>query len=284
MSSEPVPFVESIFHPSDFSEASDRAFAHALAIALVRQTKLSILHAGELSILHAGELTQETWSQFPAVRRTLERWGLLLPDSPRSAVFRELSVGVEKINAGGDPVKVCLGYVAEEQPDLIVLSTEGRDGVSRWLRPSVAQRVARRTRAMTLFVPAEGRGFVDLEDGEIELKRVLVPIDHETDAREAIERATRACAGLGDGPVELVLLHVGSELPKLPRPEGDAWQYRELVVEGDDVVGKILEEADRSNLVVMATDGRDGFLDVFRGSVTERVVREASCPVLAVPA
>ncbi|MGH7309736.1 MAG: hypothetical protein ACREK6_13680 [Candidatus Rokuibacteriota bacterium] len=26
------------------------------------------------------------WSGFPGVRRTLERWGLLPPDSPRSAV------------------------------------------------------------------------------------------------------------------------------------------------------------------------------------------------------
>jgi nucleotide-binding universal stress UspA family protein len=278
MSRGSAPFVESIFHPSDFSEASDRAFAHALAIALLRKT--------ELTILHAGELTQETWSQFPAVRRTLERWGLLEPDSPRSAVFRDLSVGVQKISAKGDPVKVCLQHVGAEEPDLIVLATEGRDGVSRWLRPSVAQRVARRTRTMTLFVPGEGRGFVELEDGHIDLKRVLLPVDGKTDARGALERATRACAALADAdePVEIALLHVGGAMPALERPQGEAWHYRDVTVDSDDVVGTILGEAERSNLVVMATDGRDGFLDVFRGSVTERVVREARCPVLAVPA
>ena len=31
--------VESIFHPSDFSEASEVAFAHALKIALVTKSK-----------------------------------------------------------------------------------------------------------------------------------------------------------------------------------------------------------------------------------------------------
>jgi nucleotide-binding universal stress UspA family protein len=34
----------------------------------------------------------------------------------------------------------------------------------------------------------------------------------------------------------------------------------------------------------MATAGRDGFLDALRGSTTEQVVREAPCPVLALPA
>ena len=61
--SRAVPFVKSIFHPSDFSEASELAFAHALAFALIRQTQLVIMHARH------GE--REDWSQFPAVRRTL---------------------------------------------------------------------------------------------------------------------------------------------------------------------------------------------------------------------
>ena len=38
-----------------------------------------------------------------------------------------------------------------------------------------------------------------------------------------------------------------------------------------------------SHLLVMATEGREGFLDVVRGSVSEQVLREAPCPVLTVP-
>jgi nucleotide-binding universal stress UspA family protein len=34
----------------------------------------------------------------------------------------------------------------------------------------------------------------------------------------------------------------------------------------------------------MPMAGRHGLLDVIRGSTTERVVREATCPVLALPA
>ena len=61
-----VPFVQSIFHPSDFSKASELAFAHALAIALIRKTELVIMH------VRRGE--REDWSAFPAVRKTLARW------------------------------------------------------------------------------------------------------------------------------------------------------------------------------------------------------------------
>ena len=43
---EAPPFIESVFPPTDFSPASEIAFAHALAIALVCEAELDILHAG----------------------------------------------------------------------------------------------------------------------------------------------------------------------------------------------------------------------------------------------
>ena len=85
-----VPFVKSIFHPSDFSKASELAFAHALAIALIRKT--------ELVIMHAGRGLLDDWAQFPPVRKTLERWQVLTPGSPRSAVFEKLAIRVTKVS------------------------------------------------------------------------------------------------------------------------------------------------------------------------------------------
>jgi len=38
----------------------------------------------------------------------------------------------------------------------------------------------------------------------------------------------------------------------------------------------------RANLIVMATHGRKGFRRLILGSVAERVVREAPCPVLTI--
>ena len=53
------PLVGSVVHPTDFSPASERAFVHALAIALLRQTSLALLHIGK---------EDRPWSEFPQVR------------------------------------------------------------------------------------------------------------------------------------------------------------------------------------------------------------------------
>jgi nucleotide-binding universal stress UspA family protein len=269
-----VRFVKSIFHPSDFSKASELAFAHALAFALISKTELVIMHAGRGSL--------EDWSQFPPVRKTLERWNVLAPGSPRSAVFEKLAVRVKKVSARGNPVQASVDHIERQKPDLVVLATRGRHGLPLWLKPSVARAIARRTSAMTLFVPRGCRGIVSL-DGVIHLRRILLPVDHRPDAQEAVDRAVGAAEAFGDELVEIVILHVnGGDFPQFNRPEGKAWVWNELRRNGDPVAA-ILDAAEQADLIVMATEGRHGVTDAMRGSVTESVVRGAPCPVLAVP-
>ena len=277
--SEPL-FVTSVFHPTDFSEASHLAFAHALAVALLRNTQLTILHVGR------DFLAEDEWVKFPAVRRTLESWGCLEPGSPRSAVLEQLKVRVTKVNLRrGKPAAAILEYLDDHDTDLIVLATEGRVGLPGWLKPSVAERVARETKTATLFVPAGGRGFVDPRNGAIDLSRVLVPVAHEPSAQSALAFAARA-ARLDPSPVEFVLLHVGDgPLPSLEKPQDPRFRFREerrhgRVVDQIECAARELEV----DLIAMTTDGRDGFLGTLgRGSHTEQVVRQAPCPVLSVP-
>ena len=73
-----VPIIDSILHPSDFSAASEVAFAHALKAALIAKSQLTVMHVSP-------SMTAE-WTDFPGVRETLARWGLIPQDSPRSAV------------------------------------------------------------------------------------------------------------------------------------------------------------------------------------------------------
>jgi len=277
--SEP-PFIESIFHPTDFSEPSHVAFAHALAVALVRKAELTILHAGR------DFLAEDEWVKFPAVRRTLESWGCLEPGSARSAVLTQLDVAIKKVDLRRrNPGIAIFDYLADHETDLIVLATEGRDGVQGWLQPSVAERVARETMIMTLFVPAEGRGFVNPKTGEVHLSRILIPATGAPSAQPALDHAARA-ARMADSAVEFVLLHVGDgPMPSLIPPKDPAFRFREERRHGDipDEIARAAEEMG-ADLISMTTDGRDGFLGALgRGSHTERVVRAASCPVLAVP-
>lgn len=274
-----IPFVQTILHPTDFSEDSEEAFAHALAICLFRRGELTLLHAG------ADYLDGDDWLKFPAVRRTLERWKLLPPGSPRSAVFRELGIHVNKVSAKGDPVTAIEGYLADNPTDLMVLATEGREGLPRWLRRSTAEKLARHGGIQTLFVPHGARRFVDLM-GNLILKRILVPVAPEPDPLPALVYAARATVLAGGEPVELVALHVGSETPalELPEPAGPGCRWRTARAEGDpeDEIVRFAE-AERADLVFMATEGPDSLREVLGGSTTERVLRRAPCAVCAVP-
>jgi nucleotide-binding universal stress UspA family protein len=274
--SQTIPFVKSIFHPSDFSPASELAFAHALAIALFRKTQLVIMHARRGG--------QEDWSRFPAVRKTLARWNLLEPGTHSAEVFRRLGVDAVKVSTRGNPLRASLKQIEKQQPDLVVLATRGRHGLPLWLKPSVAQAIARRTDAMTLFVPRGCRGIVSI-DGVIHLRRILLPVDHQPDAQQAVIRAVRAAEAFGDDVVEIVLLHLNDgDFPQLKRPSSESCVWKEARGEGDVAAAILGAAQEEVNLIIMATEGRRGIVDALRGSVSDRVVRGAPCPVLAVPA
>lgn len=275
----PIP-IDSIFHPTDFSEASFVAFVHALKLALLAQSELTILHA-----TGSGD-DKVSWKDFPGVRQTLERWGELPKGSPASAISK-LGMTVEKIAGHGPkPVKTVTSYLQENPAQLVVLSSEGREGIPRFLKPSFAEPVARKTRAMTLFVPNHTRGFVDGETGRVKLDRILIPFNHKPRCGPAISLARSFVRALDDDGGVFDLLHVGErgKAPAVEIPDEMGWTC-EKHYESGDVVDAILRVAEKTGaeLIVMTTTGRDGILDRLRGTMTEQVVRAANCPVLAIP-
>jgi nucleotide-binding universal stress UspA family protein len=277
-----LPPVESVFHPFDHSEASERAFAHALAISLLRQTRLTILHAGP------EHRHRKDWSRFPAVRATLERWKLLEPGSPPSAVLDELGIVVQKVAVPSrNRLAAYLDYLDENPNDLMVLASKARRESSRLARRSVAERMAQLSHTMSLFVPAGARGFVAVEDGRLSLRRILIPVDHHPSAQAAIEFATRAAGIMGDGDVEITLLHIGDSDPiaELTLPEDPRWTWTKRRRRGDALEGiSAMVDVMRPDLIAMVTEGQEGVIDGMRRSVTERVLQRASCPLLTVPA
>jgi nucleotide-binding universal stress UspA family protein len=60
----------------------------------------------------------------------------------------------------------------------------------------------------------------------------------------------------------------------------------EAALSGDDVAKRIVETARewQADAIVMGTHGRRGIERLVLGSVAERVLRSASCPVLMIPA
>ena len=175
-------------------------------------------------------------------------------------------------------------YMEEHPVDLMVLATAGRRGLSRWLHPSIAERTARRSQTATLFMPDNANGFISHETGQASLRRILVGVDREPPPHAALEMAAVAADAFGDGEVDIDLVHVGSSFPDVSPPEDLPVTWSQVTRPGDPVeeIARLAEEVS-SDLIVMATAGHAGFADALRGSTTERVLRRASCPLLAVP-
>lgn len=272
-----------IVHPSDFSKSSGMAFAHALKIALQSKAELELVHVQRHEI---GSGTDVHLTDFPGVRATLARWNILPADAKPEDVAR-LGLRVKKVlNPEADPLEAMIAYCEEHPPDLLVLATHQREGLSRWLHRAVAEPLARRARAMTLFVPENAKSFVSPTNGVVSLRRVLVPVDHAPSAQAALEEVYFLASGFDRRGVVFKLLHVGTDrgMPTLYLPHRSGWRWEESLVSGDPVERILKEAADWSpDLIVMATQGHRGFLDALRGSTTERVLRGVHCPVLAVP-
>jgi len=272
--------IDRIFHPSDLTRASELAFIHALRLALATRAELSLLHVDERG-------SHSAWGGLPGVRDTLIRWGVLAAGCARDEVAR-LGIKVTKTEFyGSPPVEAIMRHLAERPADLIVLANHRRQGLERLTQTEVAAPVSRLSGTMTLFVPDGVQGFVSPETGELQLAQVLIPVDHRPAPQPSLDAARDLAHTLGIDALHVRLLHIG---PDGPFPEVRVAATAGLSVERElsqgDIVDTILRVARhrRADLIVLATEGRHGFLDALRGSTAERLVNGAPCPVLAVPA
>jgi nucleotide-binding universal stress UspA family protein len=176
--------VQTIVHPTDFSDTSAVAFAHALRIALAMRGLLYLVHIAESE-------SPNEYDGFPHIRHTLARWGLMNESDLPEAVGK-LGIKVAKIGLKPhDPLRALLHFLKEHPSDLIVLATHGRDGVAHWLHGSIAEELSRTAKLPTLFVPPTARGFVDQNTGKLYLSQVLVPVDHDLLRGSTSERVLR---------------------------------------------------------------------------------------------
>jgi nucleotide-binding universal stress UspA family protein len=269
--------IKSVLHPTDFSESSLVAFHHALKTAMLAQSKLTLLHVSHDS--------DSQWSDFPGVRETLERWGALPKGSQKSDVGK-LGMAVGKVVAEGEPVEAVLGYLERNPADLIVLSTSQRGGRIPWLGKSVSGPMTRKAGEMTLLIPGDTDGFVSAEDGSVTLKNILIPIARTPRPEPAFNAAARFVSKLGVPEGTFTVLHVGdsSTMPALRYPEVPGWTWKKEIRSGEVIEGIVnTAKGLEADLIVMSTDGRNGFLDGLRGSHSERVLRYGAAPLLTVP-
>ena len=145
----------------------------------------------------------------------------------------------------------------------------------------------------------------------IEIRRILCPVDFSDYSRRALDHAIAIArwykstvtalhvfspapvAAYGPGPVVFAPIVLTSkdrdqllaDTKAFIQAETAPGVAIEAVVREGNTAGEIVDQATRMNadLLVIGTHGRSGFERLLLGSVTEKVLRKARCPVLTVP-
>jgi nucleotide-binding universal stress UspA family protein len=126
--------VNTILHPTDFSDQSANAFRLACALARDYGAHLVLLHVTVRPVVAFGE------GVFPGDLEDYRREGNekldRLDPGPSVRVTRRLE--------DGDPVGDILRVAEEIHCDLIIMGTHGRTGLARLLMGSVAEQIVRK--------------------------------------------------------------------------------------------------------------------------------------------
>jgi len=285
--------LQTIVHPTDFSESS----AHALRLA----GHLAGTHGLRLVVLHVAETpTAPPPHEGPkgaAGTAGVKRHQVQLEERIAGLRASHSDLAVEGHIAEGHAVESILRSVAALKGDLIVMGSHGRTGLSRVLLGSVAERVARQATCPVLIVkgphslshqpPTTG----PTESGTPPFQTIIVPTDFSERSRGALNVAA-ALAGVG---TRVIVVHVAGPVHIASEGYFEALDERlreftiakpgvevEFVLGEGDAAEEVIHLARQAErpLIVMPSHGRTGLDRLFIGSVAEKVLRGAVCPVL----
>ena len=127
--------IRKILYPTDYSDLSRPAFDLACALTWDFDAELIICHVAPPHIiaLDGGKVVTIPTGEDELMMKRLQQ---IKSDHPQVRLTHKL--------LRGDPASEIVRLAVEEKPDLIVLGTHGRSGISRLLMGSVAENVMRK--------------------------------------------------------------------------------------------------------------------------------------------
>ncbi len=211
----------------------------------------------------------------------------------------------------GNPAEAILEESLERQVGLVVMSTHGRSGLTRWALGSVAERVARSAPVPVLLLPDAAAAMTlasELQPTAIP-HQILVPLDGSARGEMAVPAAIEI-ARLLHAAVRLFYVFVPKfeetsleeahrnwdagrrrvhQIERYLMRQAEVVQHAGVKVHWSFGYGmpgaKIIDTAHSHHisLIVMTTQGRGGLVRWRLGSVTEEVLHYGSLPVLLAP-
>ncbi len=303
-----VPF-RSILVPLDGSALAEKALAAALQLARAMAGRADAASVRLILLRVVGPVALVAAD--PMLYDELMRMGVDEAQAYLKTVVETVDAGpvqVEVQAVSGAPADAIVHFAEEHGVDLIVMSSHGRTGSSRWVYGSVAEKVLHHAPCATVIIRAH------VAVAMFQNRKILVPLDGSPLAERALEPAL-VIADAMQSDVTLLRVAPGREtLPQSISPSGEdlgvardiaAAQERaeaeaylqriygtranrhlffDVVTTGGDIADAIVSYADERHvdLIVMSSHGRSGIGRWLHGSVAEKVLRGADCATLII--
>ncbi|NQT72116.1 MAG: universal stress protein [Chloroflexi bacterium] len=220
-----------------------------------------------------------------------------------------MGVTVYPVTAFGNPADRIVNFSEEEDFDLIVMSTHGHGGVSRWAAGSVTRKVMHECNVPLLLIKA-----MSMTSEVDKINKTLVPLDGSAYSEECISYAAGIAEG-SDSEITLLRVNETAELPALVLsglvPDWEMHHQRVVVAaqkgihryletimqvvgstgvnaRWESTAGKAADEiikyaeSNDIGLVAISTHGESGFGHWAFGSVANKVVESVSKPTLII--
>lgn len=303
-----VPF-RSILVPLDGSALAEKSLAPALQLARAMAGRVSEGSVRLILLRVVGPVALVAAD--PMLYDELMRMGVDEAQAYLRTVLQTVDAGplhVEVQAVSGAPADAIVRYAEEHDVDLIVMSSHGRTGSSRWVYGSVAEKVLHHAPCATVIIRAH------VAVAMFQNRKILVPLDGSPLAERALEPALAIAEAVqsdvtllrvapGREPLPQTMLPSGEDLgvardiaAAQERAEAEAYLQRiyaaranrhlffDVVTTGGDIADAIVSYADERHmdLIVMSSHGRSGIGRWLHGSVAEKVLRGADCATLII--
>lgn len=302
---------KTIVIPLDLSDTAEKTLAYVPHLAAPQTTRLVFVHSIEPQQYAFGSITDDS-TVFSELFGSLERNAVACLTAVRDR-FQDAGYAVTIHVARADAAQLIVDIAVNEQADLIAMTTHGRTGFARWALGSVADRVIRTAHHPVFLVRSE----VPAQTGTA-LQQILVPLDGSPLAETGVEQAQMIAAHTGATLTLLRVIApltawerqalrqtqgVSGSSPLKSKPSEysmnnveQAHQYLDRIAQqlradgiavseklytGSPAEAIITVAADEQmDLIVMNTHGYGGYTRWVYGSVTNRVLHSAPCPLL----
>ena len=267
--------------------------------ALIESSSWIKRHSGGIILLHAVYFEEEEFTNAPEQREKRFKLGKEFCYQTKDKVLSEFGVQVESLVCEGEPPDVIADIAREKRADLISVGAHGRKGIKRLIMGSVTSKVIVNAPCDVMVVKrpcTECTG---------EYKSILAPFDGSEFSKKALGRACKLSKidnaeitvlyviphyeemieFLKTESIKKGLLEEAQKIIDVAREIASGYGIAIKTDVRDGHAGeKIIESAKmlKNDLIVMGAHGWRGVNKAIMGSTTERVIMNASCPVLVV--